>query len=281
VLADVLAYLRCPACAAELSHAGRSLRCPAGHAYDIARQGYASLLTGGARARTGDTAAMVAARADFLGRGHYRPLADLVADRAAALAPAAGCVLDAGAGTGYYLASVLDRLPGGCGVALDVSKHALRRAARAHPRAGALAWDVWRPLPVRTGVVAVLLNVFAPRNGAEFRRVLRPDGILIVVTPAGHHLRELVRPLGLLSVDEHKSDRLAGSLDGRFAPVGRWPLEVPLRLTHAEVAAVVEMGPSAWHADPEALRTRIRSLAEPVRVTAAFDVRAFDVCPEC
>jgi 23S rRNA (guanine745-N1)-methyltransferase len=286
VLADALPYVRCPRCEAGLSlagraggaHEGRALRCPAGHAYDIARQGYASLLTGAARGAGGDTAAMVAARADFLGRGHFGPLADLVAGRAAALAPAEGCVLDAGAGTGYYLASVLDRLPGRRGVALDVSRHALRRAARAHPRAGALGWDVWRSLPVRTGAVGVLLNVFAPRNGAEFHRVLRPDGVLIVVTPDEHHLRELVAPLGLLTVDERKADRLAETLEGRFRPVGRWPLEVPLRLTRAEVAALVGMGPSAWHEDP---RARVSSLAEPVGVTAAFEVRAFDVCPEC
>lgn len=278
MLADALPYVRCPRCEAGLSRAGGSLRCRAGHAYDIARQGYASLLTGGAGARTGDTAAMVAARADFLGRGHFGPLADLIAGCAAALAPAEGCVLDAGAGTGYYLASVLDRLPGRCGVALDVSRHALRRAARAHPRAGALAWDVWRPLPVRTGAVGVLLNVFAPRNGAEFHRVLRPDGTLIVVTPADHHLRELVGPLGLLTVDERKADRLARTLEDRFEAAGRWPLEVRLRLSRAEVAALVGMGPSAWHADP---RARLRALAEPVEVTAAFDVRAFDARPEC
>lgn len=285
---EVLPYLRCPACAAAgsrpaggLSRAGRSLRCPAGHAYDIARHGYVSLLTGDARSHTGDTAAMVAARADFLGRGHFRPLADLVAGHAAALAPAQGCVLDAGAGTGYHLASVLDRLPGRDGVAFDVSRYALRRAARAHPRAAALAWDVWRPLPVRTGVVAVLLDVFAPRNGPEFHRVLRPDGVLIVVTPADHHLRELAGPLGLLSVDERKADRLAGSLDCRFTLAGRWPLEIRLRLTHPEVAALAGMGPSARHLDPGSLSARISALAEPVPVTAAFEVRAFDVRPEC
>ena len=42
------------------------------------------------------------------------------------------------------------------------------------------------------------------------------------------------------------------------------------------VASLVAMGPSAWHTDPEALRGRIAALAEPVRVTAAFEVRVFD-----
>lgn len=280
MLADVVPYLRCPVCAGDLACEGQVLRCAAGHAFDIARQGYAGLLTGGARTGTADTAAMVAARAEFLDGGHFAPLAELIAERAAARAPDGGCVLDAGAGTGYHLSAVLDRLPGRPGVALDISKHALRRAARAHPRIGALTWDVWRPLPVRTGTVAVVLDVFAPRNAEEFHRVLRPGGILVVVTPAARHLDELVGALGLLTVDPRKAERVADTLGGWFRPAGTWPLELSLRLTHAEVAALVAMGPSAWHTDPEALSERISRLGEPAAVTAAFEVRVFDSRPE-
>jgi 23S rRNA (guanine745-N1)-methyltransferase len=280
MLADVLRYLRCPVCAGDLSAGERVLRCTSGHAFDIARQGYAGLLTGNVSTGTADTAAMVAARADFLDGGHFAPLAELVAGQVEGRVPDEGCVLDAGAGTGYYLGAVLDRLPGHQGVALDISKHALRRAARAHPRVGALTWDVWRPLPVRTGAVAVLLDVFAPRNAPEFHRVLRPDGVLVVVTPAARHLGELIGPLGLLTVDPDKAERVADTLGGRFAPAGTWPLEIPLRLTHAEVASLVAMGPSAWHTDQEAVHARIAALGEPVRVTAAFEIRLFDARPK-
>lgn len=280
MLADVVPCLRCPVCAGELTLAGTAVRCAAGHAFDVARQGYANLLTGRPHTGTADTPQMVAARAGFLGRGHFAPLADLVAARAAGRAPSGGCVLDAGAGTGYYLSAVLGRLPDRAGVALDVSKHALRRAARAHPRAGAVVWDVWRPWPVRTGAVAVLLDVFAPRNGAEFHRVLRPDGVLIVVTPTARHLTELAGPLGLLSVDERKADRVAGTLGGRFRPAGTWPLELPLCLGHADVVSLVAMGPSARHLDAGTLSARVARLPEPVAVTGAFELRLFDVAPE-
>jgi 23S rRNA (guanine745-N1)-methyltransferase len=53
-----------------------------------------------------------------------------------------------------------------------------------------------------------------------------------------------------------------------------------MRLAHGEIAALVAMGPSAWHTDPEDLRKRISALTEPVPVTAAFEVRLFDVRPE-
>ena len=45
----VLPYLRCPNCWLPLANAGAALRCPRGHSFDLARQGYAALLTGSRR----------------------------------------------------------------------------------------------------------------------------------------------------------------------------------------------------------------------------------------
>ena len=75
MLDDVVGWLACPQCGAGLTRAGPVLRCPDGHAFDIARQGYVSLLPPGGRAPAGDSAAMVAARAEFLAAGHYGGLA--------------------------------------------------------------------------------------------------------------------------------------------------------------------------------------------------------------
>ncbi len=284
MLEDVVRFLICPYCGTDLAGGERTLRCRAGHTFDVARQGYVSLLPGGSRAAgSGDTAAMVAAREAFLGEGHYAPLARYLARHAAdAVGEIAdhGCVVDVGAGTGYYLAEVLAGLParGGqapAGVALDVSKHALRRAARAHPRIGAVACDVWTGLPVRSGCAYLVLNVFAPRNGAELRRVLRDRGRLVVVTPTVRHLAELVPRLGLLSVDGRKKERVAQQLGPYFDLVDRHQVEYKMRLTHADVHALVTMGPSAWHTDPDATQARIAELPEPFEVTASVAVAGY------
>ncbi|MFJ6216497.1 putative RNA methyltransferase [Streptomyces sp. NPDC092296] len=279
MLQDIAEYLVCPHCGADLAlDDGRALRCAAGHSFDVARQGYASLLPGDAHTGTGDTAAMVAARDAFLSAGHYAPIAGALAQAAAdALdgAPAGGCVADLGAGTGYYLAAVLDRLPGRPGAALDISKYALRRAARSHPRVGAVVCDAWRPLPLRDASAALMLNVFAPRGGPEIRRVLRPGGTLLVVSPTGPHLRELVGPLGLLSVDEDKDRRIAEKLGPHLAPGERREVRWTLTLSRSEAAALVAMGPSAWHTDPERLAGPLAALPDPVEVTAAVTIAAY------
>jgi len=70
VLDEVLRFLICPRCGASLARDGGSLRCPAGHVFDVARQGYVSLLPAGQKGISGDTAAMVLARESFLAAGH-------------------------------------------------------------------------------------------------------------------------------------------------------------------------------------------------------------------
>ncbi|MFR9725311.1 putative RNA methyltransferase [Streptomyces sp. MS19] len=272
----MLRVLCCPPCGGDLTLTGRTLRCARRHTFDLARQGYAPLLAGGRPAATADTADMVAARERFLGAGHFIPLTDALAARTAALCPPGGVLLDAGAGTGHHLAAVLRALPDGtAGLGLDTSAPALRRAARAHPRAVAASWDVWQPLPVRTDAVDVVLNVFAPRNGPEFRRVLSPAGALVVVTPTGRHLADLRRSLGLLSVDGAKDERLRHSLGARFVQQGHEEHDHVLDLGAEEVAQLVGMGPTARHVGADELRARVAGLGEPCRVTASFRISVY------
>lgn len=273
MLPDIVEYLVCPLCGADLAVAGRALRCPSRHTFDIARQGYANLLPGDARTGTADTAEMVRARETFLSAGHFVPAAGLLAQRVSD--GGARSVLDAGAGTGYYLGAVLDRLPEAVGLALDISKYAARRAARAHPRIGAAVADLWRPLPVRSGSMDAIINVFAPRNAAEFRRVLRPGGVLHVVAPTARHLDSLVDSLGLLSVDEEKSERMELALGGHFEPTSQEKLETEVSLGRQDVATLVGMGPSAHHIPAEELAERAAKLPDPVRVTLSFVLTAF------
>ncbi|WP_439957489.1 putative RNA methyltransferase [Nocardia crassostreae] len=306
--------LSCPECGSDISVTDRTLRCPRGHTFDLARQGYVSLLTGAATKMTGDTPAMLDARAAFQSAGHFAPIAAALAHAVAAELPSArshrdamtrpgatavapsaarlksillsgaaprrptagAAVLEIGAGTGYYLGAALDELPDGRGIALDVSKPAAKRAARAHSRIGSVLADAWRGLPVRDGVLDAVLCVFAPRNADEVARVLRPEGRFIVVTPTSRHLTELIEPLGMVSVDAAKDDRLADSLGERFELLERQDVEYAMSLTRADVAHVAGMGPSAHHAAAERA-DRIAALPDPMAVTASVRVTVYRV----
>jgi 23S rRNA (guanine745-N1)-methyltransferase len=272
----VLDLLACPVCAGSLRFASDSsaLRCDAGHSFDRARQGYVPLLPPGHRAPSGDSAEMVADRVAFLDAGHYAGVTQALADAVMADGPP-GTLLDLGGGTGHHLAGVLDRLPAAVGAVLDSSRYAARRAARAHPRAAAVVADTWARLPVRDGALDRVLVVFAPRNGPEIARVLRPDGALVVVSPATDHLGEIVGPLGLLRVDPDKAARLATSLEPHLRPVGTTSFRAELRLGRPDVATLVGMGPHARHIGRPALAAALGRLAEPVRATVAVDVTTY------
>lgn len=274
-LAEVAAHLRCPVCASRLAVAEGALRCDGGHRFDVARQGYVNLLAG-RRPAGADTAAMVAARAEVLAAGHLDLLTRALTDAVGALDPTPpGLVVDVGAGPGHHLAAVLDHQPDRFGLALDSSTAAARRAARAHPRMAAAVCDAWRGLPLLDSCAGLVLNVFAPRNGAEFRRVLRPGGRLLVVAPEPHHLSELVPALGLLTVDPDKPRRLEVTLGRWFGLEHSQEYAASLRLDRRAVANLVAMGPSAWHNDPAGMAERIAALPEPVSVTAAARLRVY------
>lgn len=271
----VVDALRCSVCGEPVELSDRTLRCARRHAFDLAKQGYVNLLHAKVTSGTADTAEMVAARAEFLDAGHYAGLADRLAQRAAALLRS-GLVVDAGAGTGYYLAHVLEKAPDTTGLALDVSALALRRAARAHDRLGAAVWNLWEPWPVASGSASLLLNVFAPRNGAEFHRVLRPGGSLLVVSPQTAHLRELASVVDLLEVDGRKEERLDSAFSGFFEPVSRDEYTERLALSPRDIRRAVLMGPNAHH--PERLR-RLDEVDEPLEVTASFVISEYRRTP--
>ncbi|NUP02609.1 MAG: 23S rRNA methyltransferase, partial [Nonomuraea sp.] len=60
MLADIVDDLICPVCRADVELAGGTLRCAQGHAFDVAKQGYVSLLVGSRPPGTADSPAMVA-----------------------------------------------------------------------------------------------------------------------------------------------------------------------------------------------------------------------------
>ena len=273
---DAVRSLLCPVCRSGLTLRTDRLTCPDGHSFDAARQGYFNFLVGKGTVFEADTAAMVAARFDFLSRGHYQPLADAVAQLAMpALQGPHAAVLDAGTGTGHYLNTLLTAVPAAA-VGLDISKFALRRAARLNPDAVNLVSDVWQPLPVADAAVDVVMVVFAPRNAAEFARVLRPGGRLVVVTPRPGHLGEIAGQTGMLGIEPAKEERLAASLEGHFSAHSTRELDLELGLEPVDVGNLALMGPAGHHLDRGGLEAAIAGLPPATKVSARFRISVFE-----
>ena len=182
----------CPICRKPLGQEGRSLRCAAGHSFDLGAQGYVNLLVANRRhsAAPGDDKGMVRARRAFLQAGWYQPFSDELNRLAEdCLASAAHpLLLDAGCGEGYYTGRLAHALgPGVRIAAFDISKSAVQSAAKSYPGiefAVASAFSI----PMVDGVADCIVNIFAPMAQREFARVLHPGGRMIYAVPGARHL---------------------------------------------------------------------------------------------
>lgn len=195
-MGDVLTPpLRCTvrACSGLLSHEATRLRCPNGHAFDRAREGYWNLLQPQDRRsrRAGDRDDAVLARRRWLARGFALGLASRLSSRldAARLAPGS-VVVDVGCGEGTLTATLLaSRDVSACGV--DLSANAIRLAAKLAPELTWIVANADRGLPFPDGSVGLALSIFGRRPAGELRRVLAPSGLLVAVVPAEDDLLEL------------------------------------------------------------------------------------------
>lgn len=198
---------KCPNCASVLLPQTEQkpyvLRCAHGHSFDIAKQGYVNLLLPQKRgaALPGDSAEMVRARTAFLDGGYYRAFSDgvnrFVCDTVHAQKLDKPVILDAGCGEGYYTARLHDALRGiGCSpvcAGFDLSRDAVCHAAKRAKAAGCaetLSFAVASlfEMPVADACADGIINLFAPVADAEFARVLKPGGFLLMAVPAEDHL---------------------------------------------------------------------------------------------
>lgn len=188
-----MSRLVCPVCSGALERVERTYRCENGHCYDIAKQNYVNLLMSNKSSgkRHGDDKLMVKARQDFLDKGYYLFLREEMCRLAAEHCGDRVQMLDAGCGEGWYTSAVKSALEDSgkkcSAVGVDISKTALMYAGK-RDKSLTLAVASISSLPVAEQSCDLLLNVFAPDDGAEFRRVLRPGGLLMKVMPMERHL---------------------------------------------------------------------------------------------
>lgn len=245
-----------------------------GREYPVNEAGYVVLADGDLPA--GDDKEMVEARDIFLANGHFAPFVEAVTKSVGDAVEASNipvtqevALCEVGAGTGYYLSHTLDSVDQSVGVAIDVSLPAAEKLAHCHPRVGAVVADAMHTLPLLSESVDVISAIFAPRNPAEFARVLKDGGELVVLASHEGHLGELRAPLEIPDVRPHKIEEIIEQVSDYFAVVDEPRLvEFPMTLDHDSILAQIAMSPSAQVIDQEELSRRAARLPQTMTVTA-------------
>lgn len=265
----------CPLCGAALTRDERAYRCPAGHSFDIAREGYTHLLPANRKhsKAPGDDKAMAAARSAFLGKGYYAPLRDAICELGVSLTGDRPAVLDSGCGEGYYTAglyqALLDAGKSPVMAGIDISKFILRLAAKREKRVEFAVASSYH-LPVADASIDLLLNCFSPLALDEFRRVLRPGGAFLYVVPSAMHLWEMKQVLYARPYENPvKREDYPG-----FVWQGADQVRCALSLSsNQDIMALFGMTPYAWKTPKEGVE-RLSAL-DHLDCQAGFDIHIY------
>lgn len=244
--------LLCPHCQtenAQLTLTGNSFTCPAGHCYDLSARNYLNLAP--AQKQTGQkyNKDLFAARRRVFEGNFYQPLINAVLNkiqnRSTQNTPLT--ILDAGCGEGWFAGEIYRSLttagyPAEI-LAVDLAKDGVEMAATHCRELKCLIADLTR-LPLADASVDIIINILSPANYNEFRRVLRPDGLLLKVIPGEDYLHQVRTALG--AAPGHSSTA-ATLFDAAASTCDEQHLHYTLPLNSAQAADFLRMSPLSFN----------------------------------
>jgi 23S rRNA (guanine745-N1)-methyltransferase len=205
---------------------------------------------------------MIQARRRFFDSGPFDSLTKFI-QRSTSNLPHS-TILDCGCGEGHFLGALK-----GARFGVDVSKEAIRSAAKRYKAATWIVANGMRELPIADASMDVILSVLAPRNPVEFSRILKPEGRLILGVPGPNHLIELRSRLAANAGDfEEKADEAAAKCAPQFTEVTRELLSYQQTLNPQQIADLIQMTPIFWCSSPEA-KAEVQQL-DALNITVSF-----------
>ena len=184
---------------------------------------------------------MVDARRRVHAAGLYQPLADAIVELFAGQLGGGVSLLDLGCGEGFYSINLLRQMGSVELHAVDVSRPAVRLAARACPD-GEFAVASSFAVPLPDAGVDGAFSVFAPTSETELRRLVAPGGFFLNVAPGPEHLWQLRQ---MLYAQPRAHPAPANRLDG-FDESRQHSLAFELNLEGQQLQDVIAMTPYAY-----------------------------------
>jgi 23S rRNA (guanine745-N1)-methyltransferase len=205
----------------------------------------------------GDSRAMMRSRRNFLEAGFYQPLAEAIS---ALLDYHLGntCiqkVLDMGCGEGYYSRQIEKHCQNTDQFELhgiDIAKNAIFAAAKKQAKAHFIVASN-KKMPYKSAFFDCILRVYAPSNDDEVIRLLKDQGLLLMVTPGPRHLWQL-KEFIYNKVNEHN---IEVNIPAGFEKVKQQNLRFAITPDQDNRMALLQMTPFAWRAKKE-MQTKIQ-----------------------
>lgn len=243
----------CPICHSSLSLAdsSKSYQCANNHHFDIAKEAYLNLLPAQHKKskEPGDSKEMMRARRDFLEAGFYQPLAKAITQIIEDHHPTNTKLnlLDMGCGEGYYSRQImtLHQKPDNIELhGIDIAKNAIIAAAKKQKEANFIVASS-NNIPYSDAYFDLILRVYAPSNEQEVTRLLKQQGLLLIVTPGPRHLWQLREFI----YTEVKAHNTGIGLPAGFEVIHHENLSYQITPNPIQRMALLQMTPFAWKAN--------------------------------
>lgn len=270
---------KCPVCKNQLIKKEKQYVCANNHSFDIAEKGYVNLLLANQKKTKdpGDSNEMMESRKNFLNKGYYSGLSELINELVAFyLDENSECILDAGCGEGYFLSKLKNKLKiedqrenlNYYGV--DISKSAVRSASKRDREIFFTVGSNFN-LPILNNSIDILIRNFAPSENEELNRVLKDSGKLVIITPGTYHLFELKEELYKMArTHEFKEASFEG-----FKAIEHKELKYNIELNDKEdIRNLISMTPYYWNITTE-MRNQIPNISE-LKTTLHFNVDVYN-----
>ncbi len=252
----------CPICQSPLMQhlPSKGYYCKNKHHYDLAKEGYLNLLPAQYKKskEPGDSRAMMRARRNFLQAGFYQPMAAALTRMIDTHRPETSPmhILDIGCGEGYYCRQIEEHSQQSEKLDLhgiDIAKNAIFAAAKKQSKAKFIVASS-KSMPYADHYFDLLLKVYAPVNDTEINRLLKANGLLLIVTPGPRHLWQL-KEFIYKEVKEHPVDT---PLPEDFERLESQRVSYTIQPEQEQRMALLQMTPFAWRAKKGDVQNKIK-----------------------
>lgn len=268
---------KCPVCGSLLKKYDRVYKCKSGHSYDISSEGYVNLLLANKKnsKNPGDSKEMIVSRNNFLKKGYYKNLSEAINETVKKYVDVEQriSIFDSGCGEGYYLDNLARSLEERENISyfgIDISKDALKYTAKRNGKIEAAVASAFE-IPVMNRSVQCVLSIFAPFKEEEFLRILKDEGILIIVSPGAYHLDGLKKALyeEIYLNDEEKLNLK------HFNVLEKIKIRYEFTLDNKEdISNLIKMTPYYWNTDMAKIKEIMNKLEE-LTTFAEFIITVF------
>ena len=246
VVENNMPLLQCPICNKDFEQHTTQLVCKNNHTFDIARHNYINFHQKAVRSHYNKT--LFQARSHLIENGFFQALESVIvkllmeeSGRKSSLT-----ILDVGCGDGALFANILLSLRwdtiGINAYGIDLVKEGIHYASKHDSQTNWLVGDLAR-LPFKDHSVDVILNTLSPANYQEFKRVLKPDGIVIKTIPNAGYLEELRL---LLNKSPYSNAKVISLFEEQMSLYEQIQVLDKKCLTDDEKTEVLRMTPLAW-----------------------------------